>query len=82
MPQHLFYFSLMNIDLSNYQYARHYKYLKDSEIVIPTEDIAGKFEQLAKKNFDVIQNLRNQNQRLREARDILLPRLLMGMIEV
>lgn len=82
MPQHLFYFSLMNIDLSNYHYARHYKYLKDSEIIIPTEDIAKRFEELAKKNFDAIQNLRIQNQRLREARDILLPRLMMGMIEV
>lgn len=82
MPQHLFYFSLLNIDLSNYHYARHYKYLKDSEIVIPTENIAKNFEQLAKKNFDAIQNLRNQNQRLREARDILLPRLMLGMIEV
>lgn len=82
MPQHLFYFSLMNIDLSNYHYARHYKYLKDSEIIIPTEDIAKRFEELAKKYFDAIQNLRTQNQRLREARDILLPRLMMGMIEV
>ena len=82
MPQHLFYFSLLNIDLSNYHYARHYKYLKDSEIIIPTENIAKNFEQLAKKNFDAIQNLRNQNQRLREARDILMPRLMMGMVEV
>lgn len=82
MPQHLFYFSLMNIDLSNYHYARHYKFLKDSEIIIPTEDIAKRFEELAKKNFDAIQNLRTQNQRLREARDILLPRLMMGMVEV
>lgn len=82
MPQHLFYFSLLNIDLSNYHYARHYKYLKDSEIIIPTENIAKNFEQLAKENFDAIQNLRNQNQRLREARDILLPRLMMGMVEV
>ncbi|MET3732498.1 restriction endonuclease subunit S [Moheibacter stercoris] len=82
MPQHLFYFSLLNIDLSNYHYARHYKYLKDSEIIIPTENIATEFEKLAVKNFDAIQNLRIQNQRLREARDILLPRLMMGMIEV
>ncbi|MFV0198833.1 restriction endonuclease subunit S [Empedobacter falsenii] len=82
MPQHLFYFSLMNIDLSNYHYARHYKYLKDSEIIIPTEDIAKRFEELVKKNFDAIQNLRTQNQRLREARNILLPRLMMGMVEV
>lgn len=82
MPQHLFYFSLLNIDLTNYHYARHYKYLKDSEIIIPTKEIALKFEELVKKKFHLISNLRYQNQRLRESRDILLPRLMMGVIEV
>ncbi len=82
MPQHLFYFSLRNIDLSNYHYARHFKYLKDSEIVIPTKDLAGRFEEVASTQFIAIRNLQSQNQRLREARDILLPRLMMGMIEV
>lgn len=82
MPQHLFYFTLMNIDLSNYHYARHFKYLKDSEIIIPSESIANTFEDLVKLNYDIIFNLQSQNQRLREARDILLPRLMMGMVEV
>lgn len=82
MPQHLFYFTLMNIDLSNYHYARHFKYLKDSEIIIPTESIANTFEDLVKLNYDIIFNLQSQNQRLREARDILLPRLMMGLVDV
>ena len=82
MPQHLFYFTLMNIDLSNYHYARHFKYLKDSEIIIPSESIANTFEDLVKLNYDIIFNLQEQNQRLREARDILLPRLMMGLLNV
>jgi len=82
MPQHLFYFTLMNIDLSNYHYARHFKYLKDSEIIIPSESIANTFEDLVKLNYDIIFNLQSQNQRLREARDILLPRLMMGLLNV
>lgn len=82
MPQHLFYFTLMNIDLSNYHYARHFKYLKDSEIIIPSESIANTFEDLVKLNYDIIFNLQSQNQRLREARDILLPRLMMGLVDV
>ncbi|MBD3906506.1 restriction endonuclease subunit S [Chryseobacterium sp. Ch-15] len=82
LPQHLLYLTLINVDLSNYHYARHYKYLKDSEIVIPSKNVANKFELLGKKNFDAIQTLRMQNQHLREARDILLPRLMMGMIDV
>lgn len=52
------------------------------EIVLPDEDLLNKFHQFAKPCFDNILNLQNQNQRLREARDILLPRLMMGMIEV
>lgn len=82
MPQYLFYFTLMNIDLSNYHYARHFKYLKDSEIIIPSESIANTFEDLVKLNYDIIFNLQSQNQRLREARDILLPRLMMGLVDV
>jgi type I restriction enzyme S subunit len=82
MLQHLFYFTLMNIDLSNYHYARHFKYLKDSEIIIPSESIANTFEDLVKLNYDIIFNLQSQNQRLREARDILLPRLMMGLVDV
>lgn len=82
MPQHLFYFSLKNVDLSNYHYARHYKYLKDSEILIPSLDIALEFEKKSSLLFTQIYTLQSQNQRLREARNILLPRLMMGMIQV
>ena len=82
MPQHLFYFSLMNVDLSNYHYARHFKFLKEEEIIKPIEEVALRFESLAKKNFEAIKKLRDQNQRLKEARDILLPRLMTGLIKV
>ena len=40
------------------------------------------FENFAKVNFQMIGNLLSQNQLLKEARDILLPRLMTGMIEV
>jgi type I restriction enzyme, S subunit len=82
MPQHLFYFSLMAVDLSNYHYARHFKFLKDCEIILPDFKTAQLFEDLASKNFEIIKNFRNQNQLLKEARDILLPRLMTGIIDV
>ncbi|MBW8050734.1 MAG: hypothetical protein FVQ77_10460 [Cytophagales bacterium] len=82
MPQHLFYHSLMNVDLSNYHYARHFKFLKNLEIILPDEITAKKFEDFAKPIFDLITNLRHQNRLLKEARDILLPRLMTGMIEI
>ena len=40
MPQSLFYFSIIHIDLTNYHYARHFKYLKESTILVPTKSIA------------------------------------------
>lgn len=82
MPQHLFYFSLIALDLSNYHYARHFKFLKESEIVLPTQDIAEKFELYSRDKFALIQQLRQQNSLLEEARDILLPRLMTGVIDV
>jgi len=82
MPQHLFYFSLLAVDLSNYHYARHFKFLKDCEIILPDLNTAQVFENVAAKNFVLIKNLRNQNQLLKEARGILLPRLMTGMVDV
>lgn len=52
------------------------------EIVLPDSQLLNKFHKIFKLNFENILNLQSQNQRLREARDLLLPRLMMGMIEV
>ncbi len=82
MPQHLFYHVLMNIDLSNYHYARHFKFLKDSEIVLSDLNTANEYEKITKPIFDSINVMRNQNRLLKEARDILLPRLMSGMVDV
>jgi type I restriction enzyme S subunit len=81
MPQTLFYHSLLAVDLSNYHYARHFKFLKEEMIILPTESIAAKYNIKYITFFDQIQNLRNQNKFLEEARDILLPRLMTGMID-
>lgn len=82
MPQHLFYQSLLKVDLSNYHYARHFKFLKECEVLLPTINFANEYESLIKPKFDLINNLRTQNRLLKESRDILLPRLMSGKIEV
>lgn len=56
--------------------------LDKTRILVPNEDILQAFYNIAKPCFESILNLQNQNQRLREARNILLPRLMMGMVEV
>lgn len=52
------------------------------EVVIPTKDLLTKFNKISMDIFDSIRLLTKQNQNLKEARDILLPRLMTGMIDV
>ncbi|TCT27243.1 restriction endonuclease subunit S [Martelella mediterranea] len=82
LPQQLFYFSLINVDLSNYAYARHFKFLKDQDIIVPTEEIGKNFANRAKTIFDQVRTLRDQNQKLAKARDLLLPRLMDGRLSI
>lgn len=82
MPQSLFYCSLIAVDLSNYHYARHFKYLKAETILVPTKDVADRFDVLAVPMFSMIQNLRDISNKLTQARDRLLPKLMSGEIEV
>ena len=52
------------------------------QIIIPPVDYQDKYEKYASPIFKEINNLRKENQLLIEARDILLPRLMTGMIDV
>jgi len=81
MPQTLFYHSLKALNLSNYYYARHYKFLKEEKVILPTETVSTAFNNKCIIIFEQIKNLRNQNRLLMEARDILLPRLMTGIID-
>ncbi len=62
-----FYFSLLNVDLSNYFYARHFKFLKEEKIIIPTIDKIKIFTNFVKENMKQIKNLREQSQLLKQA---------------
>lgn len=76
------YFILKNINLSNYFYARHFKFLKDQLVLVPSENYCFLFSQFSKNIMKQISMLRSQNQKLAQARDLLLPRLMSGEIEV
>lgn len=82
MPQSLLYLSLIAVDLSNYHYARHFKYLKAKSILIPSQDVADEFDRLISPIFSQIQKLREKCYKLSQARDLLLPKLMSGEIEV
>ena len=82
MPQSLFYNSLLNVDLSNYSYARHFKYLKEEEILLPSEQLARHFDIIISVQYKAIQSYRDQIRLLTEARDRLLPKLISGEIVI
>lgn len=82
MPQSLFYYSLKNVDLSNYSYARHFKYLKTMTIYLPSDSIAQNFNANVFPVIKEIQKYREQIIFLTEARDRLLPKLMSGEIKV
>ena len=82
MPQCLLFTSLVSVDLSNYSYARHFKYLKEEEILVPTASIANAFSKHVAKWYAKIQLNREQLRFLTEARDRLLPKLMSGEIEI
>ena len=56
--------------------------LKNIKIIIPDFKNQNKFANHVEYILSSCNNLRNQNQLLKEARDILLPRLMSGMIDV
>ena len=82
MPQSLLYCGLLVIDLSNYHYARHFKYLKEQKILIPDYITAQHFDEIASVIFQKIQTLRYSAEKAAEARDRLLPKLMSGEIEL
>ena len=82
MPQHLFFNTLLKIDLSNYGYARHYKFLKDICIILPDETVSRSFEATVSPFYKMIRENIFQNQKLTELRDWLLPMLMNGQVKV
>ncbi len=82
MPQSLLYYSLAAVDLSNYHYARHFKYLKAETILVPTMEIAEEFDRYVSLMLFQMQKWRDISSKAAEARDRLLPKLMSGELEV
>ena len=77
-----FYFALDAIDLSDYFYARHFKFLKHQMMLVPPKTLGDRFTEFAAEIMKQIKILREQNRELSRARDLLLPRLMSGKLEV
>lgn len=58
------------------------KFIKSINFKLPEDKLLIMWESFVNPILNNIWNWKDQNQRLRESRDLLLPRLMMGMIEV
>ena len=58
------------------------KILDAMDVVIPDKETLEKFDKCAKTYFNKIKTLQGQNERLKIARDLLLPKLMSGEVEV
>lgn len=58
------------------------KILDAMDVVIPDKETLEKFDKYAKVYFNKIKTLQGQNERLKIARDLLLPKLMSGKVEV
>lgn len=76
------YIALCSIDLSNYFYSRHLKFLKEEVIIKPSTFCVESFTEIISPIFNQIKTLTHQTQKLQEARNILLPKLMSGKIAV
>lgn len=52
------------------------------KLLITPDDLCFQFEQLATPIFNLLKNLKLENQKLAQVRDLLLSRLMSGVIEV
>ena len=52
------------------------------KVTVPTAEVTKRFEQFCEPIFDSIEALKKTNVLLKEARDLLLPRLMTGMIDI
>ena len=82
VPDELLYQIVKNVDLSNYGYARHFKFLKDTLAVIPNETVAKKYIQIVSPIHDKQVQLTFENVELTKLRDWLLPMLMNGQATV
>jgi len=82
MPMSLLFYVLESIDLTSFAYARHFKFLKEKEVLLPAEYVAAAFSDFADPLRDHIRAVTSKNTNLRQTRDLLLPKLISGDLDV
>lgn len=76
------YQAVSDIDLSSYGYARHFKFLKESKIILPDHVVAQKYQDAVTPWFEKKKVSTFENVELARLRDWLLPLLMNGQVTV
>ena len=82
MPNELFYQAIKAIDLSNQGYARHFKFLKESMVILPEKTIALRYKEIVAPMYEKYRHFVFENITLQKLRDWLLPMLMNGQVIV
>lgn len=82
LPGYLLYQTVANIDLSNYGYARHFKFLKETMIVLPEISVSNKYQRIVSPLYEKRKALLFENLELAKLREWLLPMLINGQATV
>ncbi|MDP3015014.1 MAG: restriction endonuclease subunit S [bacterium] len=72
-------YQVQSTGISNFKFE---SFIEEEKITLPPDGIREKFDHSISPLFDEIYSLGNQNQNLRQARDLLLPKLVSGEIKV
>jgi len=75
-------FMFFSIDLTNFAYARHFKFLKEQEIMLPSESVAVAYSDLVDPIHNLLRLFKEKNNNLCQTRDLLLPKLISGELDV
>ena len=76
------YLAILMLNIPNPGYSRHFKYLKELPIVIPSKEIAIEFEKIVRPLFEQWTTNIFTNIELQKQRDELLPLLMNGQVSV
>lgn len=75
------YFYVKSINIGK-GYARHYSFIKDYPIIIPSRTPARQYKTITEDLFNKIKQLRFENKSLTQLRDSLLPMLMNGQVTI
>jgi len=82
IPNIFLYYILLNNQIKNEFYSRHYKFLKKKEILLPTYDLIGKFVEFIEPIRNKISILQKKNNYLKNIRNLISLKLISGEINV